>query len=293
LDSVPVATTLCWGRMTGSEMLRNLIPSAVAAFGVLAVPAQADTDARALFEALGMPAIIEIMREEGLSYGDTIRSDLFPGQGGAGWDAVVSDIYDYDGMQAAMLQGLEADLAGVDLDPLLSFFASERGQRIVDYEVSARRALMDDEVEQAAEAAAAELPQTDPGRFALLEEFVAVNDLVESNVMGAMNSNYAFYLGLMEGSAFDQTLNEEEILADVWSQEDSLRSDTTDWVYSYLALAYDPLSDEDIEAYIAISRTAEGRALNRALFSAFDGLFVDISRRLGVGASRFLAGQDI
>jgi hypothetical protein len=274
-------------------MLRNLIPSAVAAFGVLAVPAQADTDARALFEALGMPAIIDIMRKEGLSYGDTIRSDLFPGQGGAGWAAVVSDIYDYDGMQAAMLQGLEADLAGVDLDPLLSFFASERGQRIVDYEVSARRALMDDEVEQAAEAAAAELPQTDPGRFALLEEFVAVNDLVESNVMGAMNSNYAFYLGLMEGSAFDQTLNEEEILADVWSQEDSLRSDTTDWVYSYLALAYDPLSDEDIEAYIAISRTAEGRALNRALFSAFDGLFVDISRRLGVGASRFLAGQDI
>ena len=79
----------------------------------------------------------------------------------------------------------------------------------------------------------------------------------------------------------------------MWAQEEDIRADTEEWVYSYLALAYDPLSNEDIEAYIALSRSDEGRALNRALFGAFDDLFVDISRRLGMGASRFLVGEDI
>lgn len=137
------------------------------------------------------------------------------------------------------------------------------------------------------------LREADPARFGLLEEFVEVNDLIESNVMGAMNSNYAFYIGLMEGEAFGDGLTERDILADVWEQEAEIRADTEDWVYSYLALAYDPLTDEDIEAYIALSETEEGRALNRAMFAAFDELFVSISRRLGYGAAGFMAGQDI
>jgi hypothetical protein len=47
-----------------------------------------------LFRALGMPQIIEVMREEGVEYGETIRTDLLQGQGGARWSATVSDIYD-------------------------------------------------------------------------------------------------------------------------------------------------------------------------------------------------------
>jgi hypothetical protein len=133
-----------------------------------------------------------------------------------------------------MLPGLRGRLGDVDLDPLLDFFESERGQRIVEGEVCGAACIPDDGVEEAAGAAGTFAP-TDPERYGLLEAFVEANDLVESNVMGAMNSNYAFYQGLMEGGAFDESLTEQEILADMWSQEDQIRGRYEEWVYSYLA----------------------------------------------------------
>jgi hypothetical protein len=253
----------------------------------------AQADAAALFDALGMPEIIEVMREEGIDYGETIRADLLGGQGGSGWTETVAGIYDTDAMRREMFEGFESRLDGVALEPLMEFFGSERGQRIVALEVDARRSLLSEDVEEAAKAAAADLPAENPDRFALLTEFAEANDLVESNVIGALNSNYAFYMGLAAGEAFEEDLSEADILADVWSQEEAIRGDTEEWVYSYLNLAYAPLSDEDIAAYTALSLTPEGKALNRALFGAFDDLFVDISRRLGEGAAGILAGQDI
>jgi hypothetical protein len=274
-------------------MFRNAVKAAaVAAFwGGMTGPAAAD--AERLFEAVGMPRIIEIMREEGLAYGETIRTDLLNGQGGQSWTDTVSAIYDADAMRAEMFDGFEARLDGVDVEPLLEFFESERGQRIVEGEIAVRRAFLDEAVEDAAKEALADLRADNPDRYALLETFVDANDLVESNVMGAMNSNYAFYTGLMAGQAFDETLTEQQILSDVWSQEDSIRADTEEWVYSYLGLAYDALSETDLEAYVALSRTDAGRSLNRALFGAFGAVFDDISFRLGESAARFLVGQDI
>ena len=111
--------------------------------------------------------------------------------------------------------------------------------------------------------------------------------------MGAMNSNYAFYTGLLDGNALPRQLTEQQVLTDVWNQEEAIREDTTEWVYSYLMLAYRPLSDEDLEVYTALSETPEGRALNRALFAAFDEVFTGISRTLGLAAARFIAGRDI
>lgn len=275
-------------------MLRHAATAAaVAAICALGSGPTAAADAARLFEAVGMPQVIEVMREEGLGYGETIRADLLGGAGGASWTAAVSAIYDVGAMQSQMRDGFEARLRGVDVEPLLDFFESERGQRIVEGEVAVRRAFLDDAVEEAAGLALAELRVNDPDRYGLLRAFVEANDLVESNVMGAMNSNYAFYMGLMQGRAFDDAMTEQQILSDVWSQEDSIRVDTEDWVFAYLGLAYDSLSDADLEAYIALSRTTEGRALNRALFASFNDVFVDISHRLGAEAARFLVGQDI
>ena len=54
-------------------------------------------------------------------------------------------------MQAAVEAGLAEGLADHDLDPLLDFFTSDRGQRIIDFEVTARKALMDEDIEAVAE----------------------------------------------------------------------------------------------------------------------------------------------
>ncbi|MFO8127697.1 hypothetical protein [Yoonia sp.] len=120
-----------------------------------------------------------------------------------------------------------------------------------------------------------------------------MNDLIEANVVGSLNSSYAFYTGLIDGGAMPADVTTETALQNVWSQEPDVRSDTTEWVYSFLLMAYQPLSDAELEAYIAFSRTEAGQDMSGALFSAFDGMFDDISRGLGLASSRFMVSQEL
>jgi len=255
-----------------------------------------DSDAdkvEALYDALALSELLPIMRDEGLTYGADIGADLFPGDPGPEWTELVSAIYDIDRMEARVLADFAADLEGDDIDAMIAFFTSEPGRTIIQLEVSARAALLDEAVEETSiEAAAIAIADDDP-RMALIETYAQTNDLIEANVVGAMNSNFAFYTGLMDGGAFPQSLSEDEILADVWSQEPEIRINTSEWVYSFLYLAYQPLDDTDIEAYIAFSETEAGQDINQALFAAFDGMFVDISRNLGRASSRFMTRQEL
>lgn len=253
----------------------------------------AKEDVATLFAVMDLDEMVAIMRDEGLDYGADIATDLFPDRTGSDWPETVSQIYDYDTMRDGLEMQFGAALGDVDIDKLIAFFEGDVGRSVVDLEVAARRALMDDDVEEASKEAAAIAVADETPRFELVDRFVEVNDLVETNVVGAMNSNYAFYLGLLDGGAFGQDLTEEQILTDVWSQEEEIRQNTYEWVYSYALLAYQPLSDEDFQAYIAFSETDDGQALNKALFSAFDEMFEGISRALGLASSQYMAGQDL
>ena len=44
---------------------------------------------------------------------------------------------------------------------------------------------------------------------------------------------------------------------------------------------------------IAFSESDPGRALNRALFAAFDARFVEISRALGLAAARYMTTSEL
>ncbi|SEN25723.1 hypothetical protein SAMN04488003_11220 [Loktanella fryxellensis] len=256
--------------------------------------AQPDGDAQAaLFAALGLPEMLEIMRDEGIAYGDEIAADLLGGSGGADWDATVTGIYDVDRMRGGVAAALTASLDGADVDAMLAFFTSDLGVEIVGLETSARRALLDEVVDQAAKDAGALARAEQTARADLVGDYIATNDLIETNVVGAMNANYAFYMGLQDGGAFGNDLTEDQILSDVYAQEPEIRATTTDWVYGFLMLAYQPLSDEDLQSYIAFSDSAAGRALNAAMFDAFDQMFVTISRELGRASAMAMAGQDI
>lgn len=260
-----------------------------------ALPAAATPDAKLqiLLDALALEDTIEIMHLEGLAYGEDLEEELLQGGGGASWDAVVTRIYDTERMTEQLTGALAEQLSEAELDPLIAFFQSETGARIVSLEVSARRALLEDAVDEASRDNLAEMIEDGDARLDLIRAYSDANGLVEENVVGAMNSNYAFYLGLQEGGAMPVEMSEAEILADVWSQEDDIRSETQEWVLSYLAMAYQPLSDDEIQTYIDMSRTEAGQALNRALFDGFDVMFVDISRALGLAASRYLIGEEI
>ena len=83
------------------------------------------------------------------------------------------------------------------------------------------------------------------------------------------------------------------MLATVWSREEQIRSDTTDWIGGYLTFAYERLSDDDLETYIALSETPAGRDLNRALFASFFAVFKRISFDLGQTASSFMVTEEL
>lgn len=260
---------------------------------IMALPNVARADIDALYDAMGMGRIIEIMRDEGLSYGADMATDFLNGAGGPEWDRAVDRIYDTDKMAQTLKAGFEEALDGTDTAPLIDFFTSETGAEIIALEISAREALLDEAVEEASVTQLEAAQASDDPRLALIGMYIESNDLVESNVVGALNSNYAFYTGLADGGAFPFEMTESQIISDVWNQEEEIRDETTEWIHSYLLMAYQPLSDAQIEEYIALSKTDEGSALNRALFEGFNMMFTDISRALGLAASIYMGGQEL
>ena len=279
-----------------AQMAQPLGPGAIAVQAEVA-PAKTRADRIAgLSATLQIGLILEVMRTEGLDYGTTLETDMFPGKGGTGWADRVGRIYDVTAMQArfdtAFVEALAQASDGA-LDVMDAFFASERGQRILTLELEARRALLDDAAEEAAKLNFEEMTARNDPRVDLITRFAEANDLIEMNVAGALNANLAFFRGLSNAGAVDGKMTEDQILSTVWAQEIDIRSETESWLYPYLALAYQPLSDEDMDAYLAFSVVAEGRALNAALFAAFDSLFTAISADLGLAAANQMRGEDI
>jgi len=274
-------------------MFTRLATFATLAFTAVTPAFAQQSDSDELFDLLRMSEILEIMRLEGVGYGDTIGQDLFGGEPSADWDRQVERIYTFDRMVEVVRDDFASSLEGVDVDPMLTFFGSDQGQMFITLEISARRALLDDAVEEASKDAAAIAAADEDERYMMVGEFVESNNLIEANVAGALNSNLAFYEGLVDGGAFQGTLTEEQILTDVWSQESDIRENTTEWIYSFLFLAYQPVEDTDLEAYIAFSQSEAGVAFNRAMFTSFDRLFVGISRELGRAAANEMTSTEL
>ena len=270
-------------------MPRILLMTAV----LLAAPAivLASEASNKLLDALGTSEMIALMRDEGVDYGDEIGDEMLPAGATTAWKTQVSRIYDTGKMRASVEQHFAAALEGVDLEPLQSFFDTEGGKQIVALELSARAALMDDAIEAAAKEQFRMYERANDDAFVLVDEFVEAGDLLEANVVGALNSNIMFYRGLVEGGVFK--MSENEIIADVWSQETETRSETRDWLYAFLIMAYAPLEPGQLEAYTELSKTPEGIALTRALFAGFDTMYADISYALGLAAAREMSAEEI
>jgi hypothetical protein len=250
-------------------------------------------EVQALFEAMGLYSILEVMAAEGNASAAEIETDMFPGQGGSAWRAVVASIYSADRLATRFEQAVTLDAMTPEvIEQLQAFYDTDLGARVAAGEIAARQAFLDPGVEEAAtELALERMGENDP-RIAQLTEFIAVNDLVDRNVSGALNSNFAFYRSLSDGGAFASEIPEQLMLAEVWGQEAEIRASTTEWLYAYQLLAYDDLSAAEMESYIEMTSSEAGQVLNTVLFHAFDVLFESISTDLGAAAARFIAGEE-
>ena len=254
-----------------------------------------DNTAGALGTALFLPDMLDIMREEGRAYGNDLEAQFFPGTGGAVWANEVQKIYDPARLLPVFQTAFSEELSqtGVDPAPILAFFSYPLGKRIVTLELSARRALLDDSVDEAARQKMDEMRIEAPPRLQLLETYISANHLIDMNVTSALNANVAFMRGLRATGALKDGMSEEELLAEVWRQEDAVRSATADWLLKYVILAYGPLTDAEVVAYTDFSRSPEGSALNRALFAGFDAMFAQVSNELGQAVGRWTQGTSL
>lgn len=255
----------------------------------------AQAPANAITQALRIDEVLAVMQAEGVAAGNDLAENMFGGTAGPEWQAKVALVYDITTMRQNFDRGL-AQAVGDDAETLakaLAFLDSDLGRRVVGLEIEARRALLDPAVEEAAKADWAGLADSDAARVAQLEQFAQVNDLIESNVMGALNANLAYYRAMSEAGAFGDKMPEDQMLAEVWGQEADLRTETVDWLFPYLALAYSPLGKADLQAYLDFSATPEGRRLNAVIFAAFDAVFVAVSTDLGRAVALQMIGQDI
>lgn len=139
----------------------------------------------------------------------------------------------------------------------------------------------------------AELAGSDDPRYRLVESFIQTNDLVEVNVAGGLNAARAFYSGLSEGGAFETPMTPDQILQDVWAQEPAIRSEAESWLGSVLNMAYAPLTEAEMRAYITVSEGKAMHVLNGALYEAFDLSFTSVSQDLGRAAAKYIVGETL
>ena len=263
--------------------------AACLAVAVMASSARADDIAR-LMQALRFAETVGIMRTEGLRYGGDVGKEMLDDAERARWGHVVDKVYDDEVMLAKVSMRFSEAMAGADVATLLAFYEGP-GAEIVALELVARRALLDDAVEAAAEAVYARMAAEGTPLVGQVNEIIADSDLTERNVAAALNANLAFYRGLADGGGLD--MSEAEMLADIWEQEDEMRQQTGDWLRAYLVMAYEPLAAETLEEYAGLWRSAAGRDLNRALFAAYDAMYEDLSYRLGLAVAVQMQGEDL
>ncbi len=243
------------------------------------------------YEALKMEEVFKILQEEGVQGAIEIAQEDEAITLSPAWRSRAERIYSIDKMDAAFRIGLNTATKLEGSEDAIAFFESELGQRIVDIELAARTALADDAAEEAAAESVEMLRETDPTRIALYEQFISINNLVDSNVMGALNANLAFYRGLGTSELFG-ALDESSMLNQVYTQEPEIRSEMENWTMNFSVLAYSLLSMEEMEDYVAISQEPAGQQLNTALFAGFDQVFEMHSYELGRAMAEFMAGDD-
>lgn len=252
-----------------------------------------------LSRAFLLPELFDIMAAEGRTSVLADGATPLQGQALAEFRSDVDAIYDAERMLNAFTAALEAELSTrpeVRADAL-EFAATEAGQQILQLEVAARQALLEDEIDEMARLALLEAREGGPGnaaaeRLVLVRQRIDANDLIELNVSLGLNTSFAYYRGMLAENAV-QGMTSDTLLQLVWAQEPEIRADIEDWIDSYFLMAYQPLAVKDMQDFVAYVSTPLAQDFNRAMFRAFDTVFSEISFQVGRALGRRLITEEL
>lgn len=272
----------------GLRGLRGLVLALLLGLG--AAPLRADP-ARIL-ELLRIEPLFEILQRESVIYGDDLAAGMLEGVDPA-WRAEVAALHAPARLLPPFRTEFAARLAPGVQPAIEAFLGSDLGQKMVGLELSAREAMLDPGVEEAAIERATEADYARDPRLAAVRKLIAASDLIEANVIGGMNANLAFYRAMAAGDGFPYEMSEADVLAEVAAQEPEIRADITAWVEGYLFLALAPLSDAELAEATRFFASAPGQALVGAQFAGFDRVYEQASAELGAALARRLSGEEL
>lgn len=290
VSAAPFGAALLWGAVA-------LAPAARGQERVQAAPSEQISAemAQSLEDLLGLDALFEILAQEGRDYGEGVGASFFPGRDGAPWQAKVAAIYEPSRLRDAFHAAFEGALAPHDarLAPAYEFLASDLGQKIIALENAARAELLDLEAREAAEVQADRLQRNRDKRLRLIRQLILAGDMIDQNVAGALSGQLAFNLGFAQGAHEAQARDREALLADLAGQEPQLRQATLESLVSLMVKAYAPLSDAELQSYIAFTGSAAGQQLSVALALSFEAAVTPALRALGQAAGAISAGKEV
>ena len=244
-----------------------------------------------LWDAMRVSEFIDVLSQEGISESEELESRLFTQSNGDSFQQATSRIYDPERMTGLMRTAMSIASQRRDLDSAIDFYQSVVGRKSIEAELSSRFELLDPLVEEESKSLLNALRTEDPERFELIDDYVLANDLVENNLVGAMNGNYVFLSTLTDAGQGPYVEDPSAILPQIWAQENEVRASTSEWVYSYFAYAYRDLSNAEILKLIEFSRSEGGQSLNNFLFESTNFVFDQLAMDLANVVAEFLASE--
>ncbi|MGN7869603.1 hypothetical protein [Paracoccus sp. 22332] len=252
--------------------------------------------AEAVWHVMRMDSLMPILRDEAVAQGEEMAAGLFPRGGTGRWLDRVRAIHDPARTRELFLEGMAAALPRTDLAKVaegLVFYRTVFGQRMLALENAARVRMRDPAVEAAARDAFAQAVRRRDPRAVRIARLIRAADLIEPNVVGALNGAVAFSKGFQAGGGFPMPLSDSEIVREAWAKEPRMRADTEAWIGAYLFLAYGVLGDAELDRYIAYAGSAGGLALSRLMFAGFDAVVSATSHDMGLAAAAELRGRQL
>lgn len=249
-----------------------------------------------VWEVMQLDSLAPILQAEAVAEAEEMAANMFQGRGTGRWHDRVRAIHNPDRIRGLFLRGMAAASPArgpAEVLDGLDFYRSVLGQQLLTLESSTRVAMLDPDVEARIRNAFALARRQGNPRAAQVERLIEAADLIEPNVAGGLNAAIAFSRGFEAGGGFPMPMAEGEIIEDALAQEPQMRADTEAWIGAYLFLAYNSLTDAQLEAYIQFAGSSEGQALSRLMFAGFDGVFAQTSYDMGLAAAAEIRGRQL
>lgn len=236
-------------------------------FGYVALPAFAVTPAPAPVEAAQVMTTQELMHATALdrifdTYAETIadspetQGTPLPAAFLAAWKETALEVFEADGLHAALALSFEGKLSEAEMAELATFFRSEFGRQVTDIEGAVAQLPAEEQLAAVAEGnAVLDGLAADATRVRQIDEMLALVSAEISRSMVGVAMRAMMVSMAMSGATGDIEVPWEEIDEQLAMILPGVELEVLASQRALMAYAYQDLSDDQLEVYVEFLRT--------------------------------------